>query len=98
MKRIKLTEFTDPGHGWLSVPRSLIISLGLKDKITGFSYQKGNRVYLEEDCDCSIFYDTFFAKQGLSNYTRDDIKSYFEVKDSWTNNQSPVRYYQHYQP
>ncbi len=98
MKKIKVTAFSDPQHGWLSVPRSLIISLGLKDKITGFSYQKGNRVYLEEDCDCSQFFKAFFLSKGMIDFTREDILNHFQVKTSWTNNQSPVRYYQHYQP
>jgi hypothetical protein len=45
------TYYTDPGHGWVEVPLSLIHELGLTNKITPCSYQRGDTVYLEEDCD-----------------------------------------------
>ena len=48
---IKLTSFSDAGHGWLSCKIELINQLGLADKITRFSYINGKSVYLEEDCD-----------------------------------------------
>ena len=37
----------DPGHGWLEVGRDEIKGLA----ISGYSYQRGDRVYLEEDGD-----------------------------------------------
>jgi hypothetical protein len=49
------TYYTDPGHGWVEVPRSLLHELGIADKITGYSYQRGEDVFLEEDCDLSTF-------------------------------------------
>jgi hypothetical protein len=49
------TYYTDPGHGWVEVPRALLHELGIADKITGYSYQRGEDVFLEEDCDLSIF-------------------------------------------
>lgn len=54
-KRYKL--FNDPGHGWLEVDRSELVNLGIIDKVTRYSYQSrdGSKVYLEEDCDLSIF-------------------------------------------
>jgi hypothetical protein len=45
------THYTDPGHGWVEVPRALLHELGIADKITGYSYQRGEDVFLEEDCD-----------------------------------------------
>lgn len=47
--------FSDPGHAWLEVPRSLLRELGIESKISNFSYQKGQMVYLEEDCDYAVF-------------------------------------------
>jgi hypothetical protein len=47
--------YTDPGHGWVEVPRALLHELGIADKITGYSYQRGEDVFLEEDCDLSTF-------------------------------------------
>ena len=50
------THYTDPGHGWVEVPRSLLHELGIADKITSYSYQRGEDVFLEEDCDLGTFY------------------------------------------
>jgi hypothetical protein len=49
------TFFEDPGHGWLEVDREELRKLGIEEDITGWSYQKGNKVYLEEDQDLSTF-------------------------------------------
>jgi len=46
---------TDPGHGWLEVNRSELRRLNLLDDITECSYQKGDKVFLEEDCDATRF-------------------------------------------
>ena len=46
---------SDPGHAWLAVKRQELLKLGIADQISGFSYQKGDTVYLEEDCDAGIF-------------------------------------------
>lgn len=61
----------DSGHGWLKVKRAEIISLGLQDKISGYSYQDGEDVYLEEDCDASVFLDEKFARD--EHYTQKEI-------------------------
>jgi len=45
----------DPGHGWLAVKRKELVKLNILDQISSCSYQKGETVYLEEDCDASIF-------------------------------------------
>jgi hypothetical protein len=52
------------------------------DKITVFSYQKGQTVYLEEDCDA------FLVMQKLSEK---GITVTFDRKH--TNNRSPIRNY-----
>lgn len=48
-------SFSDPGHGWLKVPRKKLVELGILSMITGCSYQRGDYVYLEEDCDATTF-------------------------------------------
>lgn len=53
MKNFKF--YADAGHGWLAVKREFLIELGILDKISNFSYQKGKTVYLEEDCDMTVF-------------------------------------------
>ena len=47
--------YIDPGHGWLKVPRKELHELGIADRITPYSYQRGEWVYLEEDGDLSTF-------------------------------------------
>ena len=44
---------SDPGHGWLRVPKVEIEPI--KDKISSYSYENGKYVYLEEDCDAGVF-------------------------------------------
>jgi hypothetical protein len=55
---VKFNFFSDPSHGWLKVPRTLLIKLGITNQITQYSYQKKEFVYLEEDQDLSLFLQT----------------------------------------
>ena len=47
----------DAGHAWLAVKAGELVSLGIQDKISSYSYVKGSTVYLEEDCDFGLLYD-----------------------------------------
>jgi hypothetical protein len=49
------TFYADPGHGWLEVPRDLLHELNIADDISHFSYQRLDKVFLEEDCDFTTF-------------------------------------------
>jgi hypothetical protein len=80
---MKFIYFTDPGHGWLKVPRSLLKDLGIEAKITNFSYQRGDYVYLEEDLD----YATFFKAYGMKEE---------QVIQRHTNRRSKIRSYRPY--
>lgn len=53
--QLKLNFHTDPGHGWLEVPKVIARGLGKAfcDSISFFSYQDQNNLYLEEDDDAS---------------------------------------------
>lgn len=62
---MKVKFYSDAGHGWMAVKRELLVTLGILDKITPYSYQKGKTVYLEEDCDATTFVETCKAK-GIS--------------------------------
>lgn len=55
MKTKTYTYFTDPGHGWLRVKKSELQELGIANKISPYSYMRGNHAYLEEDCDMAKF-------------------------------------------
>jgi hypothetical protein len=50
-----LTFHADPAHGWLEVTRADIEALNIAQKISRYSYQKADRVFLEEDCDAPHF-------------------------------------------
>lgn len=80
--------YEDPGHGWLKVLRKHIEALGIADKITPYSYQRGEYVYLEEDGDLSLFMDTLRKFCGHKNIV---------ITGTHTNNQSRIRGYDCYQ-
>jgi hypothetical protein len=83
MKEMMIKFYSDPSHGWGAVKRQTLIDLGIINKITGFSYQKGNTVYLEEDCDLSTLV-TALAVKGIK-------VSYVEKH---TDARHPIRNYQ----
>lgn len=80
--------YNDPGHGWGRVPRALLAELGIEDEISSYSYQRGQYVYLEEDCDLSKFMIAFYGRHGMRP----------QFKDSHTNRDSKIRSYDRYRP
>ena len=53
----------DAGHGWLEVQESDLKELGVTAAdFSAYSYRKGNRLFLEEDCDAGKFF-TFYKKK-----------------------------------
>ena len=60
---------SDPGHGWLEVPRAELDSLGIAHKISEYSYQKGELAYLEEDCDFAVFHAAKAARAEPVQYS-----------------------------
>lgn len=53
---------SDAGHGWLQVTLAELVRLGIAGKITGYSYRLRDTVFLEEDCDASLFNATKLAR------------------------------------
>jgi hypothetical protein len=53
-KKISIKVFADPGHAWARVAKSKLVKLGIADKISPYSYQKGENAFLEEDCDLTV--------------------------------------------
>lgn len=77
-----LHYYQDPGHGWVKIKRETLCKLGILAKVSHFSYQRGDFVYLEEDCDVSLLYRTMDAKgQELA------------LRASHTDKQSKIRSY-----
>jgi len=65
---------SDAGHGWLAVKRKELIALGILDKISTCSYQRGNTVYLEEDCDAALFIEAMNAIGKPFQYRESDVE------------------------
>lgn len=82
---LTLNYFNDPGHGWVAVKRAKLIELGIADRISPYSYQRGATVYLEEDCDASLFLDTLNA----AGHT-------YTLRYKHTDRNSPIRSYERY--
>ena len=77
--------YSDPQHGWVAVKRKLLIELGILDKITWHSYQRGQTVYLEEDKDAGTFIEAYMNRFGSKP----------ALKESWTE-RTPIRSYEHF--
>lgn len=55
----EIEKYDDGSHGWYKVSKYLLSKLDIADKITDFSYMKGNYAYIEEDCDALTFFNAF---------------------------------------
>ena len=81
---MKIYNFhSDPGHGWLEVPLDEVKHIA--SKITGYSYIRGDNVYLEEDCDARIFLKKYMEVYG-------ETAKWDEVYQEST----PIRGYKYY--
>lgn len=56
----------DPSHGWIKAPILLLAELEVLGSISSFSYIRGAYVYLEEDCDATVFINAFNARYGFN--------------------------------
>lgn len=63
------TMHTDPGHGWLEVNRNDVQDLA----ISHYSYTRGDKVYLEEDCDMPLYINKL-RSQGVA-WNWDDVET-----------------------
>ena len=77
--------YSDGGHGWGKVRRSLLVKLGIADKISGYSYERKEYAYLEEDCDATLLLNTL-DKAGIS----------YKIVHTHTNKRSRIRNYNCY--
>lgn len=85
MRKLTLNIYSDTGHAWCKVPRLLLTKLGIGDKISTYSYQRKDSVYLEEDMDLGTLLGALKAK-GVT----------VKFKEFHTNKQSKIRSYHHY--
>ncbi|MHB1494492.1 MAG: zincin-like metallopeptidase domain-containing protein [Acidithiobacillus sp.] len=82
---------SDAGHGWLEVLKSDLKVLGIAGDITPYSYQKGNKAYLEEDKDATTFLT------ALEKATGKDLRWEDVSRDVNDGDQSRIRNYAHYE-
>jgi len=88
MRTSTFVFFSDPGHGWLRVQRAKLQQLGIEEKITPYSYQRGRWAYLEEDCDAGTFIEAMRAAGWR-----------FIIKQrNCAHNYSTIREYGHFMP
>lgn len=83
---MKITVYSDPGHGWAKVPKALLNKLGISDKITRYSYQRGEHAYLEEDCDLATLI-TALKERNIGYSFREQVAGH---------RQSKIRSYEQY--
>lgn len=87
---------SDPGHGWLQVPKNLMNRLGITKAISDYSYYDKNNVFLEEDYDLGLFLQAIGI--GVSTETKELRKAFFEsVPKQYAKNRSFVRTLKHYE-
>jgi hypothetical protein len=79
---VTIKVYEDPGHAWGAVKRKVLFDLGIAGKISTYSYQKGETVYLEEDCDLGVLIGALKAKGNTVVFN-----------EKYTNGRSPIRSY-----
>ena len=84
---MKITVYTDPGHGWGAVKRTVLTDLGIANRVSTYSYQRGQSVYLEEDCDLSLLIGAL-RERGITPV----------FDERHTDRRSPIRSYESYRP
>ena len=84
---MKVTVYNDPGHAWAKVAKKELARLNIIDKISSYSYERGQWAYLEEDCDLSLF---LAAKRALGEPV--------QLVEKFCNNPSAIRGYSSYRP
>ena len=85
-KTFTITMYSDPSHGWGKVKREVLVNLGIADKISRYSYQRGDYAYLEEDCDLTTL--------CMALNERDTRVKFVEKR---SNRDSKIRSYERYE-
>ena len=67
---IQLDYYSDPAHGWYRVLREVLVHFDVADKVSTCSYERGEYVYLEEDCDGPILIRAAEA-EGVGVYVKE---------------------------
>jgi len=82
---MKINIFSDSSHGWAEVKLSELERLGIAQKISRYSYVKGETAFLEEDCDLAVYLDALRSAGEV-----------FEFQEHHTHGDSFIRGYNAY--
>jgi hypothetical protein len=82
---MKLYFYSDPGHGWLSVSRKTLAKYVDLKEVSSYSYQRNDRVFLEEDRDAQLFISALRKAGKL-----------FQFVEYNTNRNSKIRNYDYF--
>ena len=93
MKKRIFDVYDDINNGWVKVKKDILKFIGVADKITPFSYMRGEYAFLEENCleencDASTFCSAYEDKFGI----RPKFRFHHSIKPS------RIRNYPHYTP
>lgn len=97
-RRLKSTPavfWNDPGHGWFEANYSDLVLLDIHRIISGYSYRKGDKVYLEEDCDAAKYVKAIFGEHPENDPMFPLWKSM--IRDEYRENIF-IRNLKHYKP
>ena len=73
---------TDPGHGWLQIPKETFRELKIDPAaVSWHSYHNTAYVFLEEDCDAALAI-TALRAAGVTDDALRRIPTYY-FEDSW---------------
>jgi hypothetical protein len=82
-RNLTFVFYADPDHAWLGIKRQLLLQYPKAAlAISNHSYQRGQTVYLQEDCDADLFLEALRADNER-----------FTVVAKHGNQRSPIRSY-----
>ena len=94
LRRTEHVFYNDPGHAWLMVKKAHLTTLGISKKISGYSYQDAENVYLEEDQDAGTYINALFT-DALNNKEFAQFRDLY-IKDKYIENNIFIRSLKHF--
>jgi hypothetical protein len=79
--------YSDPGHGWIKVSLKDVAALDMTPQhFSTYSYRSADHIFLEEDCDASLF---------ISAWRKANPDKTIVFKEHHSNKRSKIRSYYH---
>ena len=75
------TLYSDPMHGWLEVSKKELQELNIIKNVSEYSYINQDMIYLEEDCDASIFINSYKLKYGINPKIYEPIQDNNDIRN-----------------